>query len=199
MTDRDWTLAPRLGPDFFVQDPLIVAEAMLGSYLVHLLPDGPRVGRVVETEAYRGQEDQACHARHGRTARTELLFGPPGRAYVYLIYGMYDLFNVTTWPEGEPSGVLVRAVEPVLGIERTTNGPGRLTRAMGITREQNGADLSTAAVFVAAGAPVSGDAVLRDARIGVDYAGDWAQRPWRFSERGNPHVSKRPRPRRAKG
>lgn len=178
---------------FFEQDPLIVARELLGMRLVHRTGAGERVGRIVEVEAYRGEEDQACHAAPGPTGRNAPMYGPAGHAYVYLIYGMYDMFNVVTWPEGMPSAVLVRAVEPLSGIDRPTNGPGKLTRAMGITRELNRVDLLGERLFVTAGEPVPEGLVERSPRIGVDYAGEWAARPWRFSVQGCPHVSRRPR------
>jgi DNA-3-methyladenine glycosylase len=180
--------------DFYEQDPLVVAPSLIGALLVHRRPSsGEVVGRIVETEAYRGEEDLACHASPGPTARNRIMYGPGGFAYVYLIYGMYDMFNVVTWPEGMPSAVLVRAVEPVSGISRTTNGPGRLCRAMGIDRSLNGADLRGDRLLVVPGDPVDPASIEASPRIGVDYAGEWTAKPWRFALAGNPHVSKRPR------
>ena len=177
--------------EFYVRDPLVVAPALLGSLLVHRHPErGELVGRIVETEAYRGEEDLACHASKGRTPRASTLFGPPGLAYVYLIYGMYDMLNAVTWPEGLASAVLIRAVEPIRGIDRTTDGPGKVTRAFGIDRTLNEEPLTGARLFIAPGEPVPSERIGITPRIGVDYAGDWAQRPWRFIERGNRHVSK---------
>src|SRR5690348_9664949 len=125
--------------EFYARDALVVARALVGAHLVH----GDRVARIVETEAYCGPTDLACHARAGLTKRTRTLYGPPGRAYVFLIYGMYDCFNVVCNAEGEGHAVLVRAVEPVVGVDATvrTDGPGRLTRALGITRRHDGEDL----------------------------------------------------------
>jgi len=185
----------RYPPSFYRDDPVEVAQRLLGGLLVHHHVDGDRIGRIVETEAYRGEEDRACHASKGRTARTEVMYGPPGHAYVYLIYGMYDLLNVVTWPEGEPAAVLIRALEPVQGLSGRTDGPGRLTRAMGIDRSFNRADFSTGLLSLRPDREVGPEQIVATPRIGVDYAGDWAQRPWRFHIRENPHVSRTPRPR----
>ncbi len=178
--------------DFYAADPVDVARQLLGSILVHNHPvKGELSGRIVETEAYRGEEDLACHASKGRTARTDVMYGRPGVAYVYLIYGMYDMFNVVTWPEGQPSAVLVRAVEPLSGVSRTTDGPGKLTRALAIDRTLNRVDLTGGRLFVTPGDPVRAADVAVSERIGIDYAKEWARRPWRFSVRGSTHVSKR--------
>ncbi len=179
---------------FYAADPLEVARNLLGSLLVHRHPErGLLAGRIVETEAYRDEEDLACHASKGRTRRTDVMYGPPGYAYVYLIYGMYDMFNVVTWPQGRPSAVLVRGIEPVAGITRTTNGPGRLTRALAIDRTLNKVDLTAERLFVAPDVTFDDSRVEASERIGIDYAGEWARKPWRFSVVGNPHVSRRPR------
>lgn len=179
---------------FYSEDPLDVAAALLGAVLVHDHPQRARVaGRIVETEAYRGEEDLACHASAGRTKRTDVMYGPPGFAYVYLIYGMYNMFNVVTWPEGKPSAVLVRGVEPIQGLEGTSNGPGKLTRAMDIDLSLNREDLCGSRLFILQGEPVTDGDVERTKRIGISYAGEWTERLWRFSVRGNPYVSKAPR------
>ncbi len=188
----------RLGPDFFERDALVVAKALLGTLLVHLGPDGEhRAVRIVETEAYRGPKDLASHARAGLTKRTSTIYGPPGRAYVYLIYGMYDCFNVVCYGEGKGHAVLVRAGEPVAGIAAAhrTDGPGRMTRALGITRAHNGLDLRGGSLFLvpraAKGRPKT---VSITARVGVGYAGLYAGKPWRFFDGESAHVS-RPSPR----
>src|SRR3954469_16206991 len=128
---------------FYDRPALAVARDLLGKVLVVDVPGDRRSARIVEVEAYVGEYDLACHAAKGRTARTEVLFGPPGHAYVYLIYGMYHCFNVVTEPEGVAAAVLVRGVEPLEGIapEAGTDGPGKLCRAMHITMAQNRADL----------------------------------------------------------
>jgi len=181
-------------PSFYEQDPLDVAQGLLGAKLVHLHPQrGEISAMIVETEAYRGMEDKACHASKGITPRTAPMFGPPGFAYVYLIYGMYDMLNVTTWPEGEPAAVLIRALEPLSGIHRSTDGPGKLTKAMEITREHNTLPFSGPTLFLHPGNPVSKSDIIASPRIGVDYAGEWAKKPWRFSIRNHPCVSRPPK------
>jgi DNA-3-methyladenine glycosylase len=178
--------------DFYGRDALVLARALVGARLVVEAPAGRRVARIVETEAYRGPRDLACHARAGRTKRTTTLYGPPGHAYVFLIYGMYDCFNVVCFGEGKGHAVLVRAVEPIEGVSLATSGPGRLTRALGITRADDGADLVGGRIFVAPRTARPRIAVT--ARVGVAYAGDWADKPWRFFDPSSPHVSK-PSPR----
>lgn len=176
---------------FYARKTLTVARDLLGRVLVH--KDGPvrRAGVIVETEAYLGPHDLACHASKGRTARTDVMFGLPGHAYVYLIYGMYDCFNVVTEREGHPAAVLVRAVAPIEGCVGKTDGPGKLCRAMNITRALNRADLTDSALVIEEGARVSARRIEKGARIGVDYAGEWAHEHLRFWVRGDPHVSRR--------
>jgi len=181
-----------LSREFFAQPAREVARQILGARLVRRLPGGHRaVGRVVETEAYVGANDLACHASRGRTARTELLFGPPGRSYVYLVYGMYWCLNAVTDPEGHPAAVLIRGIEPLEGIAGATDGPGKLCRALSIDRRLNGIELSGGELYFEEGAPPV--RIASSARIGVDYAGAWARRRLRFYERGNPFVSGSPR------
>jgi DNA-3-methyladenine glycosylase len=183
--------ANRLDAAFYTRDARVVARAMIGAYLVHAPAHHPaRAVRIVETEAYCGPEDLACHARAGLTKRTRTLLGPPAHAYVYLIYGMYDCFNVTCKGEGTGHAVLVRGGEPVLGIEPgvRADGPGRLGRAMGITRAHNGADLTGDLLFLAARSRRPRIEVT--ARVGVGYAGEWADEPWRFVEQGSAHASR---------
>ncbi|MFY0581247.1 DNA-3-methyladenine glycosylase [Cystobacter fuscus] len=184
----------RLPVSFYARPALTVARELLGTHLVLEGEAGRRVGRIVETEAYVGAHDPACHASKGRTARTEVLFGPPGRAYVYLIYGMYHCFNVVTDEEGVASAVLVRAVEPVEGLAPglRTDGPGRLCRAMGLTLSHNRWDLRCAPLYLEEGSPVAEAQVARGPRIGVDYAGKWAHEPYRLWVRGSQHVSRPP-------
>ncbi|MBT9557674.1 MAG: DNA-3-methyladenine glycosylase [Myxococcales bacterium] len=193
---------PLLGRDFFDRDVVDAARALLGHLLVVAPPDGKagplRVGRIVETEAYRGQDDLACHAAKGRTARTEIMFGPPGYAYVYLIYGMYDLLNVVTGPGEFPSAVLIRAVDPLTPahlLTPRTDGPGRLARAFDVSRRDNGLDLCAgeSRVRIHRGDAIPDLAVETSPRIGVDYAGAWAAMPWRFTIAGNRFVSRAPK------
>jgi DNA-3-methyladenine glycosylase len=183
---------------FYARPALTVARELLGARLVIDEGGWRRVGRIVETEAYVGEHDLACHASKGRTPRTEVLFGPPGRAYVYLIYGMHHCFNVVTDVEGVGSAVLVRAVEPVEGLppEVRTDGPGRLCRALGLTLTHNRWDLQGAHLYLEAGTPVPEAGVERGPRIGVDYAGQWALEPYRLWVRGCRHVSRPPGSRR---
>jgi DNA-3-methyladenine glycosylase len=177
---------------YFERDALVLARALVGTHLVVRSPLGLLVSRIVETEAYRGPKDLACHARVGRTKRTKTLYGPPGHAYVFLIYGMYDCFNVVSYAEGKGHAVLIRAVEPVLGIaDEKTDGPGKLTKALGITRDDDATDLvSGARIFLAQRA--KRPRVATSARIGVAYAGEWADRSWRFFDPGSAAVSRPP-------
>ncbi|MBX3230172.1 MAG: DNA-3-methyladenine glycosylase [Labilithrix sp.] len=179
---------------FFARDALVLARALIGTRLVVRSADHVQIARITETEAYRGPKDLACHARAGLTRRTRTLFGPPGHAYVFLIYGMYDCFNVVGDAEGRGHAVLVRAVEPVTGMPPgvSTAGPGRLTRALGITRKDDTADLadSTSRIYIAA--RTRRPRLRITPRVGVAYAGEWATRPWRFLDADTPHVSRPP-------
>lgn len=178
-------------PRSFYDRPAIeVARALLGCVLVHLDGEVRRAGRIVETEAYVGPHDLACHASKGRTGRTEVMFGEPGHAYVYLIYGMYDCFNAVVEREGYPAAVLVRALAPIEGCIGATDGPGKLCRALHVTRAHNRADLTVPPLFLAHGAAPPERAIAKGPRVGVDYAGHWARRHLRFWIRDDPHVSK---------
>ncbi len=186
----------RLPTEFYDRPALKVARDLLGQVLV--LSEGGRTlrGRIVETEAYVGEHDLACHAAKGRTARTDVLYGPPGISYVYLIYGMYHLFNVVTLAEGTAAAVLVRGLEPLEGFDENarTDGPGKLCRAMGITLRHNRRDLvGSDSLWLEEGRPVASSKVMRGPRIGVDYAGEWAAKPYRLWVKDNPHVSRTPR------
>lgn len=192
----------RLRRDFFARDTLTVARDLLGRLLVREL-DGERLsGRIVEVEAYIGEEDQASHARFGRTARNAAMYGPPGHAYVYLIYGMHCCLNIVTEDEGFPAAVLIRALQPLEGIarmrahrrtqadQRLTDGPGKLCQALAIDRRFDGADLCApgSVLFLEAGFPLADEAVARGPRVGV--RGDEAaiSAPWRFYVQG--HIDK---------
>ena len=198
----------RLSREFYAQDTLEAARALLGKVLVRRLDGETLAGRIVETEAYVGRCDKACHAYHyRRTARTETLFAPPGTAYIYLIYGMYHCLNFVTEPEGEPAAVLLRALEPVAGAEvmarlrygdkpmtpyrrkNFLNGPGKVCRALALTRAENGLDLTGDALFLCdkpedAGlppfSPPAGEKIVAGPRVGVDYAEEARDFPWRF-------------------
>jgi DNA-3-methyladenine glycosylase len=182
---------PVLPRSFYERTALQVARSLLGKVLVHEGRTARRAGRIVETEAYLGPHDLASHSAKGRTARTEVMFGPAGYAYVYFVYGMHFCFNVVTGQEGVASAVLVRGMEPVAGIppEARMDGPGRLTRALHIGRAENGLDLTDSALAIHDGAAVPRGQLRRGPRIGVDYAGVWAHRPFRFWVEGSPGVS----------
>ena len=176
---------PRLTRAFFSRPCLEVAPDLLGLYLVH----DERAGRIVEVEAYVHQDDEACHARFGRTQRAATLYGPPGHAYVFLIYGMYDCFNVVTEPKDSPAAVLIRAVEPVPPLEGGTDGPGKLCRALRLNRAHNGEDLVNGALVWLERRNLKKVRIATTPRIGVDYAGDWVKKPWRFLDVDSPWVS----------
>ena len=178
---------------FFERGTLTVARALIGMHLVHDDGRSVRAGRIVETEAYLGPRDLAAHSARGRTRRTEVMFGPAGPAYVYFIYGFWNCLNVVTGRVGVPHAVLLRALEPLGDLIEGTWGPGLLCRALNIDRRLNGADLRGDELWLES--PRGAKAAVRIARatrIGVDYAGDWAQRPWRFFDRDSPYVSTAP-------
>ena len=195
----------KLGREFYLREnTLKVARELLGKLLVVAADDGKRVsGVIVETEAYLGVTDRAAHSYGGRrTARNEVMYGGGGHAYVYFIYGMYFQFNVVTGPADHPQAVLIRALEPVEGIEvvrarrgemndrNLTSGPGKLCIAMGIDRGLNGEDLLAEKVWLEDYRKVPPKQVAVGKRIGIDYAGEDAEKPWRFWIRGNQNVSK---------
>jgi DNA-3-methyladenine glycosylase len=189
---------------------LTVARHLLGRLLVVPSRDGARVsGIIVETEAYRGPEDRASHAYGGRrTNRTETMYRLGGTAYVYFVYGMYHQFNVVTNARDVPHAVLVRALEPVEGIARMrrrrpgrpdhdlTNGPGKLCFALGISRSLDGADLLGRHVWLEEGrGEIRASHISAGPRVGIEYAREWANKPWRFWIKGNPYVSRSVTPR----
>jgi DNA-3-methyladenine glycosylase len=191
----------KLPRSFYEQTTVDVAKQLLGKYLVRKHPEGDTVGRIVETEAYIGPQDLACHASKGRTARTEVMFGAAGHAYVYFIYGFYNMLNLVTEAKDYPAAVLIRAVEPTQGIEvmkerrrgsalgALASGPGKLCQAFAIDRSLNGADLGGKILYV----EDRGEATPKfnaTPRIGVNYAGKWKDKPFRFLIRGNVYVSK---------
>jgi DNA-3-methyladenine glycosylase len=191
----------KLSRSFYEQPTVKVARQLLGKYLVRKHGEGTTVGRIVETEAYVGPEDKACHASRGRTLRNEVMFGPAGHAYVYFIYGFHYMLNVVTETVDHPAAVLIRALEPVEGIalmkrrrqsqvlRSLTSGPGKLCEAFAIDRTLNGTDTCGGVLYVEdRGDPVP--RLLARPRIGVDYAGKWKDKPWRFVLRGNEFVSK---------
>jgi DNA-3-methyladenine glycosylase len=184
---RDLRGAP-LAPAFYDRDPEQVARDLLGCIVACRSPEGLTAGRIVETEAYLGPHDPACHAVAGRTKRTHWLFGPPGVAYVYFIYGVHWCLNAVTREEGFGSAVLIRALEPTEGIvlmrqrrgvardRDLTNGPGKLCQALGITRAHDGLSLATSELAIHAGAPLPDEAVAVTPRIGITKAADWPLR-----------------------
>lgn len=175
---------------FYDRDTVAVARDLLGKRLVHLSDGVERIGRIVEVEAYLGPHDLASHSSRGLTARTRIMFGPPGHAYVYLVYGMHCCMNVVTECDGHASAVLIRAVEPIRNIEGSTRGPGLLCKAMRIDRRLNGHDLTGGDFFIADPPDAGTPRIVKRPRVGVDYAGRWARRHLRFYIRGNPFVSK---------
>jgi DNA-3-methyladenine glycosylase len=192
-------LGPRLPRSFFARPSTVVAPELLGRILVRILPDGTRlVARLVEVEAY-GPKDPASHAYGGPTPRNLVMFGPPGRLYVYFTYGMHFCSNVVTGRDGEGSAVLLRAAEPIEGLEvmtanrgvdvlnRLCGGPGRLTQAFGIGRPENGVDLvRDRSLHLRAGEPVRPGRIARSTRVGVNVG---IEPRWRFFERGSAYVS----------
>lgn len=200
----------RLSRNFYLGDTVELAKTLLGKYLVRTLDGEVLVGRITETEAYVGRCDKACHAyQYHRTPRTATLFGPPGTAYIYLIYGMYHCLNFVTEPEGEPAAVLLRAVEPVNGLDTMRrlrfgaqadhltayqrknflNGPGKICKAFSLTTSLNGKDLTGNTLFVCDDLTEEGlpspllpkrERLCCGPRIGVDYAEEAKDFPWRF-------------------
>jgi DNA-3-methyladenine glycosylase len=191
--NRAWRPQAALPRSFYEGQTIDVARALLGCSLVHHGAHGLRAGRIVEVEAYLGPRDKAAHSARGRTARTEVMFGPAGHAYVYLIYGMHCCMNVVTGPTGSGSAVLIRALEPITPPDARTNGPGLLCRALAIDRRHYGLDLTGDRLFVCA--PIergqAQERIVSAKRIGVEYAGAWAKRLLRFYLAGNAHVSRR--------
>jgi len=187
---------------FYDRDTEQVARDLLGAVLRCTTSDGVASGRIVETEAYLGEHDLACHAAAGHTTRTRWLYGEPGTAYVYFIYGVHWCFNAVTRAAGLPSAVLVRALEPLEGVDRMrerrgvahdrdlANGPGKLCAALGITGALNGLPLRGDPIEIVRGAPVPDSEVLVTARIGITKSADW---PLRWLVKDNPYVTKTPR------
>lgn len=181
----------KLPREFYDRDTVIVAKELLGKHLVHVVQGAKRVGRIVEVEAYLGPHDLAAHSARGRTARNEVMFGPPGHAYVYFIYGMYFCMNVVTQPAGHAAAVLLRALEPVKNLDGKTSGPGLLCIAMGIDKRLNGHDLLSDDFFIADPGKREDFKIVKRPRIGVDYAGAWAKRHLRFYIKDSPFVSRK--------
>jgi DNA-3-methyladenine glycosylase len=180
----------KLPRSFYDRDTTTVARQLLGTLLIHKRGGIERIGRIIEVEAYLGIHDRAAHSSKGLTERTKIMFGPPGHAYVYLIYGMYHCMNVVTEREGQASAVLLRAVEPVKNITGRTCGPGLLCNAMQINKQLNAHDLLSDDFFISAPGCREQFTIIKRPRIGVDYAGHWARRHLRFYIKDNPFVSR---------
>jgi DNA-3-methyladenine glycosylase len=181
----------RLEHAFYDRNTVIVARELLGKYLIHRSGGLVRISRIVEDEAYLGPHDLAAHSSKGLTSRTKVMFGPPGHAYVYMIYGMYYCMNVVTEREGHASAVLLRAVEPVKNVDGRTQGPGLLCKAMHIDRRLNAHDLVSDDFYIAAPPEEKPLTVVKRPRVGVAYAKHWQKRLLRFYIKGNPFVSKK--------
>lgn len=191
---------------FYERDVVVVSKDLLGKALVHRSTEGLTAGRIVEVEAYRGPEDRAAHSYGGRlTPRNEVMFGEKGHAYVYLIYGMYYCINITAGNVlGKPEAVLIRALEPVAGVDimakrrriaveknsNLTNGPGRLCMAMAITKVHNKLDVTKPPLYVEDAPSISYEEIVEKTRVGVEYAGEWKNKPWRFYIKGNSFISR---------
>ena len=180
----------RLAREFYNRDTVLVARDLLGKYLVHKIHGIERVGKIVEVEAYLGQHDLACHSAKGVTNRTRIMFGPPGFAYVYLIYGLHYCMNVVTEHPGHGSAVLIRALEPAANIDGRTQGPGLLCKAMNIDKTLNGHDLLSDTFYIAANLNQQPINIVEKPRIGVHYAQEWAFELLRFYIKDNSYVSK---------
>ena len=217
MEHHERPIRSELPPDFYLEDAVTVAKGLLGKLLIVSRPGSPQLaGRIVETEAYMGKTDKAAHSCGGRrTARTEVLYGPGGGIYVYLIYGMYSCLNIVCNAPETPEAALIRAIEPVAGIEEMcrnrfgcttgelvetkgrkalftlTNGPGKLCRALGLTKEDSGQDVFNGVFHISVENPSAAYSIVETTRIGVDYAGADALLPYRYYIKGNPYVSKK--------
>jgi len=193
----------RLERDFYQRSTLAVARELLGQRLVRVIDSERLSGLIVEVEAYIGEDDAACHAARGRTPRNEVMYGPPGHAYVYFIYGMHHCLNVVTEGEGFPAAVLIRALEPLVGLEimrchrsgkpdrELTNGPAKLCQALAIKMDFNGVDLCTSEVlFMEEGRRVAQEEIGASPRIGIKADELAKSVPWRFYLQGNDFVSR---------
>ena len=181
--------------DFYNRPTLTVARELIGTRLVRILDGVKLVGLITETEAYISEKDLACHAKAGLTPRTAPMFGEPGHAYVYFTYGNHWMLNVVTEKEGFPAAVLIRAIQPIEGVEvmlerrsgRDTFGPGKLCQAMGITKSENQADLTGTAsgLWIEAGVQVPNSRVTKGPRLGLNSTPEpWLSKPWRFLVKG---------------
>ncbi len=179
----------KLDRTFFRQNAEQLARGLIGTILVHRVRGKNYRARIVEAEAYVGPHDLASHASKGRTKRTEIMFGPAGHAYVYLIYGMYEMFNIVAGRTGSGQAVLIRAAEPLDGWKADLSGPGKLTRALKISRSYNGLDLTGDRLFLL-GDPHYHPRTQKTKRVGVDYAKEWKDALLRFFDAKSPSVLK---------
>ncbi|MFX0548769.1 DNA-3-methyladenine glycosylase [Hathewaya histolytica] len=201
----------KLNLDFYRRDSIEVSRDLLGKYLVHSTEEGDIIGKIVEVEAYKGTLDKAAHSYGGKpTKRTEVMFEAGGISYVYLIYGMYNCLNVVASTKGIPEAVLIRSVEPIENIElmcrnrynkslkeckrreviNLTSGPGKLCKALGIDRSHNGLDLTSNKLYILEGKQEDFE-IIETTRIGIDYAEEAKDFPWRFYIKDNPYISKK--------
>ena len=198
MRDNNHCSLPR---SFYQQDGLALAQALLGKVLLRRVGEQVTGGRIIETEAYLGQQDPAAHSYKGNTRRTRIQFGPGGYAYVYLIYGMHCCMNIVAGPKGTPHVVLLRALEPVAGLDwmcrrrhtdkkkNLCSGPGKLCQAMAIDRSCYGMDLLGEDLWLEDGPEIPREQIVASKRIHIDYAGTAADWPYRFCVAGNPYLS----------
>lgn len=193
----------KLDRSFYERGTLDIARELLGKYIIHNTTDGRTSGKIVEVEAYIGSKDAASHAYNGKyTSRTKVMFGQGGHLYVYLIYGVYYCMNIVTNKENYPEAVLIRAIEPIDGLDimkgrrgtdkllNLCSGPGKLCIAMGISKVQNGMDLCGENLYLLSGETISPECIISTPRINIDYAKEARNYPWRFFIKGNPFVSK---------
>ena len=188
---------------FYERDPVIVARDLLGKYLIHDTPEGQLIGKIVEVEAYGGLQDKGSHASRGITDRTQIMFDKPGFSYVYLIYGMHYCLNASAHITGQAGAILLRALEPIGGIELMKknrgkdslrdlcSGPGKLCQALGVNKNHNGRQLIATPLRIAEGEPVTEDEIVATPRINIDYAGEAKDWPWRFYIKGNLFISRK--------
>lgn len=202
----------KLEREFYNRDSVTVAKELLGKYLAHVVEGEELVGKIVEVEAYMGPDDKAAHSYNNRrTERNEIMYGGPGYAYVYIIYGMYNCMNVVVQQPGKPQAILMRGLEPVKGLEDIaklrfgksyeeltkkerfglTSGPGKLCQAFGIDRRQNGEDLCGDKIYILKDETEESFEMVSTTRINIDYAEEAKDYPWRFYIKGNPYVSKK--------
>lgn len=180
----------KLPRQFYNRETSAVAKDLLGHRLIYSINGIERIGKIVEVEAYLGEHDLASHSAKGYTKRTEKMFGPPGYAYVYLIYGIHHCFNVVTEAAGIGAAVLIRAIEPIANIQGRTQGPGLLSKAMGINTNLNGHDLLSDNLFITSDEYEPPECIIETSRIGVHYAKEWSYKLLRFYIKGNSFISR---------